>query len=26
VRSILQINNTLLFGINQQGVKAYKVN
>ena len=26
VRSILQINNTLLFGISQQGLKAYKVN
>ncbi|MCW3110447.1 MAG: RNA-binding protein, partial [Segetibacter sp.] len=24
VRSVLNINNTLLFGINQQGVKAYK--
>jgi hypothetical protein len=24
VRSILQINNTLLFGINQKGLKAYK--
>ena len=26
VRSILQINNTLLFGISQQGLKAYKNN
>ncbi|RDV15402.1 RNA-binding protein [Pontibacter diazotrophicus] len=25
VRSILQVNNTLLFGINQQDVKAYKM-
>jgi len=24
VRSVLNINNTLLFGINQQGIKAYK--
>jgi hypothetical protein len=26
VRSVLPINNTLLFGINQQAVKAYKLN
>lgn len=26
VRSVLNINNTLLFGINQQGLKAYKAN
>ncbi|RYZ47478.1 MAG: hypothetical protein EOO14_23445, partial [Chitinophagaceae bacterium] len=26
VRSVLTINNTLLFGINQQGIKAYKPN
>ncbi len=25
VRSILQMNNTLLFGINQQGMKAYSI-
>ncbi|PRY11669.1 FG-GAP repeat protein [Pontibacter ummariensis] len=26
VRSVIQVNNTFLFGINQQGLKAYKVN
>jgi len=26
VRSVLEVNNTLLFGINGQGVKAYKEN
>ena len=26
VRSVLEVNKTLLFGINQQGVKAYKEN
>jgi hypothetical protein len=26
VRSVLEINKTLLFGINQQGIKAYKEN
>jgi hypothetical protein len=25
VRSVLNLNNTLLFGINQQGLKAYKL-
>jgi enediyne biosynthesis protein E4 len=26
VRSLLQVNNTLLFGVNQQEIKAYKIN